>query len=70
MRYVYVIFILLAVTAVSILGFRGTPFKKPPLEIFRTWITSPSTSLSQQASSSLTGERIDPCRRILFPEAV
>lgn len=34
MRYVYVIFILLVITAVSILGFRGTPFKKPPLEIF------------------------------------
>ncbi|MEZ5276195.1 MAG: cytochrome c [Opitutaceae bacterium] len=34
MRYVYVIFLLLVVTAVSILGFRGSAFKKPPLEIF------------------------------------
>lgn len=34
MRYVYVVFLLLAVTTVSILGFRGSAFKKPPLEIF------------------------------------
>jgi len=34
MRYVYVIFFLLVVSALSILGFRGSTFKQPPLEIF------------------------------------
>ena len=34
MRYVYLIFIFLVVATVSILGFRGTKFSEPPLQVF------------------------------------
>lgn len=34
MRYVYLIFIFVVVAAISVLGFRGTKFTSPPLEIF------------------------------------
>jgi mono/diheme cytochrome c family protein len=34
MRYAYAIFILLVVAVLSIFGLRGTPFKRPPVEIF------------------------------------
>ncbi len=34
MRYVYLIFIFIVVATVSVLGFRGTTFTKPPIEVF------------------------------------
>ncbi|MDQ8202977.1 c-type cytochrome [Pelagicoccus sp. SDUM812003] len=34
MRYVYLTFILIVVAVVSVLGFRGTKFTKPPIEVF------------------------------------
>ena len=34
MRYVYLTFIFIVVAAVSVLGFRGTKFTKPPIEVF------------------------------------
>lgn len=34
MRYVYIIFAFIVVAAVSILGFRGATFIKPPIEVF------------------------------------
>ena len=34
MRYAYAVFVLLTVAVVSIFGLRGTPFKRPPIEIF------------------------------------
>jgi mono/diheme cytochrome c family protein len=37
MRHVYLITLFVCVLAVSILGFRGTLFTKPPLDIFPEW---------------------------------
>lgn len=34
MRYVYLVTFFIVVLTVSVLGFRGTEFKKPPLEVF------------------------------------
>lgn len=34
MRYVYLTFIFIVVAVVSVLGFRGTHFTKPPIEVF------------------------------------
>ena len=34
MRYVYYVFLFVCVAAVSVLGFRGSRFTKPPLEVF------------------------------------
>ena len=34
MRYFLIIFMFSCITIISILGFRGTPFAKPPLELF------------------------------------
>lgn len=34
MRYVYLIFIFVVIAVVSVLGFRGAKFDKPPIEVF------------------------------------
>ncbi len=34
MRYVYLIFFFVVVAAISVLGFRGSKFTKPPIEVF------------------------------------
>lgn len=37
MRHVYLVTAFVVVLAVSILGFRGTPFTKPPIDVFPEW---------------------------------
>lgn len=66
MRYVYLIFILIVVLVVSVLGFRGSKFTKPPVEIFSDMDSMPRYE-PQGASRFFSDGRAD---RLPVPNTV
>ena len=58
MRYVYLVFGLLVILAVSLAGFRGAGFRRPPIEIFDDMDRQPKVK-AQSASTFFADGRAD-----------